>query len=102
MTDSRDEEGRRRRRFARARISVDAVALVLAFALALAVILLMVVVMINVIDHQTPTQTLGENATQVIIAITGGLIGVLGGYIGARTRYRDDKDDKDSERRKDP
>ena len=70
------------------RITVDLVALVLAVALALAVTLLMVVVLLNVVSHQTPTQTLGENATQVIIAIIGGLIGVLGSYIGARVRHR--------------
>jgi uncharacterized membrane protein YfcA len=48
----------------------------------------MVVVLINVVAHQTPTQTLGENATQVIIAIIGGLIGVLGSYIGARVQQK--------------
>jgi Mn2+/Fe2+ NRAMP family transporter len=73
------------------RVTVDMVALVLAVALALAVTLLMSVVLVNVIEHQTPTQTLGENATQVIIAIIGGLIGVLGSYIGARVIQRNGK-----------
>ena len=76
----------------RRRPTVDHVALVLALALTLAVALIMAAVIINVADHQTPTQTLGENATQVIIAVTGGLIGVLGGYVGARTRRPDDDD----------
>jgi hypothetical protein len=72
------------------RINVDVVALVLAVSLGLTVLALMVVVLINVAEHQTPTQTLGENATQVITAITGGLIGVLGSYIGARVHQRND------------
>ena len=72
----------------RPRITVDIVALILAIALAIAILMLMIIILVNVIDHQTPTQTLGENATQVIIAIIGGLIGVLGSYIGARVRHR--------------
>jgi uncharacterized membrane protein YjfL (UPF0719 family) len=69
------------------RITVDVVALVLAIVLGLAVILIMSSVLVQVIDHETP-QTLGENTTQIIIAITGGLIGVLGGYVGARVQER--------------
>jgi ABC-type nickel/cobalt efflux system permease component RcnA len=76
------------------KINVDVVAFVLAIALGLAVVLLMSAVIINVSEHQTPTQTLGENATQVIVAIIGGIIGVLGGYIGARVRDGRNIDDK--------
>ena len=79
------------------RVTVDLVALVLAVALGLAVVLLMCVIIIKVVSHQTPTQTLGENATQVIIAIIGGLIGVLGSYIGARVRDRNDRDKSENE-----
>jgi len=74
------------------RVTVDTVALVLAIALTLAVIAIMSALVINSINHQAPSQTLGENTTQVIIAIVGGLIGVLGGYIGARVHRRDDEE----------
>jgi len=74
------------------RVTVDTVALVLAIALTLAVAAIMTALVINAVDHQAPAQTLGENTTQVIIAIVGGLIGVLGGYIGARVHRRDDEE----------
>jgi ABC-type nickel/cobalt efflux system permease component RcnA len=65
-------------------VNVDLIALVLAIALGLGVVLIMTAVIINVVDHQTPTQVLGENATQVVVGLISGLIGVLGGYVGAR------------------
>jgi hypothetical protein len=67
---------------------VDWVALALAVALGLTLALIMVVVLVNVIDHQTPTQVLGENATQIITAGIGGVIGVLGSYVGSSFRRR--------------
>jgi H+/Cl- antiporter ClcA len=70
------------------RINVDVVAFTLAISLGLGVILIMVAVLIQVLEHQEPVQTLGENTTQVLTAIIGGLIGVLGGYVGARVQQR--------------
>jgi len=63
---------------------VDFVAAILACGLVLGVAVIGAGVIINVVDHQTPTQVLGENATQVIIAVIGGLVGVLGSYVGAK------------------
>jgi hypothetical protein len=77
------------------RITVDLVALVLAIALGLGIVLIMSAVIINVIDHQTPTQVLGENATQVVVGIIGGLVGVLGSYIGARVYKRNSNGDRE-------
>jgi len=78
----------------RRRPTVDHVAVILAIALALAVVMIMTGVILNVVSHKNPTPTLGENSTQVITAIIGGLIGVLGGYIGARTRRPEDDDER--------
>jgi hypothetical protein len=77
------------------RINVDVVALVLSIVLGLAVILIMSSVLVQVIDHEQP-QSLGENTTQVLTAVTGGLIGVLGGYVGARVQQRRDNHDDDT------
>jgi len=75
------------------KISVDLVALVLAIALGISVVLIMTAVIINVVSKRSPTPTLGENATQILTAIIGGLIGVLGGYIGAKVRNGRDRDE---------
>jgi hypothetical protein len=39
-----------------------------------------------VLEHQNPAATLGENTTQVLTATVGGLIGILGTYLGCRRR----------------
>jgi hypothetical protein len=62
--------------------AVDAVAVILALSLALAVVLILCTAIINVIDHQAPTPTLGENTTQVLTSAVGGVVGVLGAYVG--------------------
>jgi hypothetical protein len=68
---------------------VHLVALVLAVALTLLVVGIMTTVIINVASHENPTPTLGENATQVLTAIVGGLVGVLGAYVGYAMRHRE-------------
>jgi hypothetical protein len=62
----------------------DVIALVLAIALALSVVGAFVAVMLNIIDGKSPTPTLGENTTQVLTAIVGGIVALLGAYIGHR------------------
>jgi hypothetical protein len=42
----------------------------------------MVTAIINVADHQAPTPTLGENTTQVLTSAIGGIVGILGAYVG--------------------
>jgi hypothetical protein len=69
---------------------VHTVALVLACALTLLVAGIITAVVINVTTHTNPTPTLGENTTQVLTGITGGLIGVLGSYVGYAMRHRGD------------
>jgi cyanate permease len=71
------------------RMNVDVVAAILAVALTLAVVLIMAAVLIQSIDHES---ILGENITQVLTAISGGLIGVLGSYVGARVQQHNDQD----------
>jgi hypothetical protein len=73
--------------------SADAVALVLAAALVLAVLVLGIALIANVIEHQNPAATLGENTTQVLTATVGGIIGVLGSYLGRRSRRDPDHDE---------
>jgi len=61
---------------------VDLVAIILACGLVLIAFLIGVSLMINVAEGHNPTPTLGENTTQVLTTVLGGLIGILGGYIG--------------------
>jgi hypothetical protein len=71
------------------RPNVDTVALVLAIGLAITLVLIMVAVIVNTVTENNPTPTLGENTTQVLTAIVGGAVGVLGSYIGFRSRKED-------------
>jgi phosphotransferase system glucose/maltose/N-acetylglucosamine-specific IIC component len=65
----------------------DRVALVLAAAVALAVVGAFTAVIVNIVGNQPePVATLGENTTQVLTGLVGGIIGVLGAYIGHRDR----------------
>jgi hypothetical protein len=68
---------------------VDRVALVLAGGLALAVNLILIGSMIQITRGSFPQVQLSENATQILIAGTGGMVGLLGAYIGVNR-----KDDK--------
>jgi hypothetical protein len=64
------------------------VALILAVALTLAVFFIGLAIAINVAQGHNPNPTLGENTTQVLTATIGGMVGMLGVYIGNRTRDR--------------
>lgn len=65
---------------------VDTVALVLAVSLGLLANLILLATIVQIVDHQTPDLTLSENATQILIASSSGLTGLLGAYIGTRRR----------------
>ena len=64
----------------------ELVAVILAASLGLALNLLMFAVLWDALRSDTPG--LSENATQVIIAGFGGIIGLLGGYVGGRAVER--------------
>jgi hypothetical protein len=67
------------------RPSPDLVAVLLCVALLLAVAAIGAALVANVALGHDPA-TLGENSTQVLTAVVGGLVGVLGSYLGARRR----------------
>lgn len=58
----------------------------MALGLAFLVILIIVATMVQIINNEknVPEIQLSENATQILIAAIGGIVGVLGGYIGYR------------------
>jgi hypothetical protein len=60
----------------------DLVAIILATGLVTIGTLIGLALVINVARGNNPTPTLGENTTQVLIAVLGGLIGILGSYLG--------------------
>ena len=62
----------------------DLVALVLAVGLVLISAEIGVALIANVVQGHNPAPTLGENTTQVLLATMGGLIGILGSYLGRR------------------
>jgi hypothetical protein len=64
----------------------DWVAFILAIGLSLSVMMILIVTAIQILDHMTPDITLSENATQIMIAGIGGLIGLLGAYIGVNKK----------------
>ena len=69
---------------------VDVVALVLALGLSLSIIMILVASTIQIVHGSFPQVKLSENATQIMIAGTGGLTGLLGAYIGVNRRDKDD------------
>jgi hypothetical protein len=66
------------------------VAAILALSLGLTVMLILVATMFQIVHNSFPQVALSENATQVLIAGTGGLTGLLGAYIGVRGRSHDE------------
>jgi uncharacterized membrane protein SpoIIM required for sporulation len=71
---------------------VDIVAIILAAALGLAIVAIILGAVIQ-IKTRASGVTLTENVTQILIAAIGGIVGVLGSYIGYRARPRSDRDD---------
>lgn len=66
--------------------SVDWIALILATGLSVTIVLIIVVSAIQVVHGSFPQVTLSENATQLLIAVMGGVIGILGAYIGVNKK----------------
>jgi hypothetical protein len=66
---------------------------ILAAGLVIALNMLMLAVLYDAVRSDTPG--LSENATQVIIAGFGGIIGLLGGYVGGRAVERSRQDTVD-------
>lgn len=65
----------------------------LAIGLSLATVMLMSGVLYDAVRSDTPG--LSENATQVITMAFGGIIGILGSYLGFKAGH--DDDDRDGE-----
>ena len=70
------------------RSPVDVVAIILAVSLGMVANLILVATIVQILDHQTPDLTLSENATQILVAATSGLTGLLGAYVGVNRRDR--------------
>jgi hypothetical protein len=66
----------------------DVVALTLAVGLVLIAAEIGLALVVNVIEGHNPTPTLGENTTQVLLGVMGGLIGILGSYLGHSMRSK--------------
>lgn len=62
---------------------VDWVALILALSLGITIILILVATMVQIVSGSFPQVKLSDNATQLLVAGTGGLTGLLGAYIGS-------------------
>ena len=79
---------RRQRRRRSNLTGVDIVAIILATGLSLLVVLILVATIIQIIHNApgVPEIQLSENATQILVAAIGGILGVLGGYIGYRMK----------------
>ena len=81
MVESPDRRAQLRRAEGR-----DWVAIILAIGLATGVNLITAAVMYDAVRSDTPG--LSENATQILTTAFGGIVGVLGGYIGGRAVER--------------
>lgn len=84
----------------RPKLGVDLVALVLAIGLALTVVLILVATMVQILNNapDVPEIQLSENSTQILIAAIGGIVGVLGSYIGHRLHERKPPNDDEGSR----
>jgi len=77
----------RRQRFRRNNLTgVDIVAIILAIGVSLVLCLIIVGTIVQILHNapNVPEIQLSENATQILIAGIGGIVGVLGSYIGYR------------------
>ena len=63
----------------------DWVALILAIGLATAVNVITLALLWDAVHHE---EQISENGTQILVAAFGGMVGVLGGYVGGRSAER--------------
>lgn len=79
---------RRQRRLRSNLTGVDIVAIILATGLSLLVVLIIVATIVQILHNApgVPEIQLSENSTQILVAAIGGILGVLGGYIGYRMK----------------
>ena len=71
----------------------DWVAVILALGIVVALVLITGAVFYDAVRSDTPG--LSENATQILTTAFGGIVGVLGGYIGGRAVERAHRDRAD-------
>ena len=71
-------------------LGVDLVAFVLSLALSITLVLVIVTALANVIQQPKSVFSLGENTTQVLTTVLGGIIGLLGSYMGYRLHGGED------------
>jgi hypothetical protein len=72
------------------RLGVDLVVCILACALAASLLLVGISAVLNVALGRNPAPSLGENTTQVMTTVLGGIIGVVGTYVGYYVRGYDE------------
>lgn len=72
----------------------DLVAIILAFGIATSINFITLAVMYDAVAEGAE---LSENATQILVAAFGGIIGILGSYIGFRAGERAKEGDKPPE-----
>ena len=72
----------------------DWIAIILASGIALSVIILVIGTVIGGVRNGNSAATLSENEAQVITAAIGGMVGVLGAWVGYRAAGRHDTDDE--------
>lgn len=78
----------------------ELVALVLAIGLTLALVLIVAAVMYDAVRSDTPG--LSENATQILTGWGGGIIGVVGSYLGYRAGETTERDRATRDARRSP
>jgi hypothetical protein len=69
----------------RSRVTPDTVALALAVGLVLVLVVLSVIALVEI---SGPSRQPGENLTQILATILGGIVGALGAYLGRSARRR--------------
>lgn len=75
-------------------IGPDLVATILALAILLSILFIGIAIIVSINATHNPVSTLGENTTQVLTGLYGGIIGVLGSYLGHRRKQKEGDEDE--------